>query len=104
MNIKETNGGYDITHNGMTKQYNYIPESSLNDLVNDLVSTVTGLDDILRDEAIGKSHYYDEYAWECYSDIIKALKHIHNIQVKDVLNYCYEYKDGQYIRHFDDEE
>ncbi len=102
MKIIEQNGWYDVTHNGVTEKYNYqwAFEQSLSELVNELIETIDSLDDMMKDESIGKMHNAWEYAWECYGDTMTALKHIHGVEVKNYLNYDYEYKDGEYIRHY----
>ena len=102
MEIVEQSGWYDVTHNGVTEKYNYHGafEQSLTHLVNELVSTIDALDLMMKDESIGKMPNYWEYAWECYADTVTALKHIHGVEVKHTLNYDYEYKDGEYIRHY----
>jgi len=102
MKIVEQNGWYDVTHNGVTKKYNYqwAFEQSLSELVNELIDTIDSLDDMMKDESIGRMHNAYEYAWERYGDTMTALKHIHGVVVEDKLNYDYEYKDGGYIRHY----
>jgi len=102
MQIVEQNGWYDVTHNGLTKKYNYqwAFEQSLSELVNELIDTIDSLDDMMKDESIGRMHNAYEYAWERYGDTMTALKHIHGVVVEDKLNYDYEYKDGEYIRHY----
>lgn len=102
MDIVEHNGYYEVTHNNVTKKYNYqwAFQQSLSELVNELLDTIDSLDDMMKNESRGKMHNSWEYAWECYGDNMTALKHIHGVKVEDKLNYDYEYKDGEYIRHY----
>ena len=102
MNIVENDGYYEVTHNNVTEKYNYqwTFEQSLSELINELLDTMDSLDDMMKNESRGKMHNSWEYAWECYGDTMTALKHIHGVEVKNKLNYDYEYKDGEYIRHY----
>ena len=58
MDIIEHDGYYKVTHNNVTEKYNYqwTFEQSLSELVNELLSTIDSLDDMMKNESRGKMH------------------------------------------------